>query len=179
MGSTAAVAISSLVAATAATGSPINRTLSRQSACSSWDTGRIPNGIGRSCPVRTACTPSSCRAAVVSTETILACGCVLRSSLQYNMRGNDRSSANRVPPVNFATASTLRSAVPMIRRLSAIQRFPGGLCDFPPHPRRGQLDGFIDLDVAGAAEEVAGQRVLDIVTYRVEYCGHHVHGQIE
>src|SRR2546425_3203282 len=191
MRSRAAVAVSSLVAATAATGSPINRTLSRQSACSSWETGRMPNGIGRSCPVRTACTPSSCRAAVVSTETILACGCVLRSSLQYSMRGNDRSSANRVAPVTFATASTLRSALPMTecwtvgmlegelpsnfptfpRLRVPIQRFPGGLRDFPPHPRRGQLDRFVDLDVAGAAAEVAGQRVLDLVTGGVRVGG--------
>src|SRR6266852_2395512 len=164
MRSSAAVAVSSLVAATAATGSPTNRTLSRQSACSSWDTGRMPNGIGRSCPVRTACTPSSRRAAVVSMETMLACGCVLRSSLQYSMRGNHRSSANRVAPVTFATASTLRSALPMtVRLLSAIQQFPGGLRDFPPHPGGGQLHRLVDLDVAGAAAEVAGQRVLDLV----------------
>src|SRR5438445_11970063 len=107
----------------------------------------MPNGIGRSCPVRTACTPSSCRAAVVSPETMLACGCVLRSSLQYNMRGNDKSSANRVAPVTFATASTLRSALPMLL-CSAIHRFL--------HALGRELDGFVDLDVAGAAAEVAG-----------------------
>src|SRR5438552_15076857 len=177
MRSSAAVAVSSLGAATAATGSPVNRTLSRQSACSSWDTGRMPSGIGRSCPVRTACTPSSRRAAVVSIATMLACGCVLRSSLQYSMRGNHRSSANRVAPVTFATASTLRSALPMtVRLLSAIQRFPRGLRDFPPHPGGRQLPGRVDLDVSGAATQVAGQRVLDLVLRGVGVGGQHGFG---
>ena len=41
-------------AATAATGSPTKRTWSRHSACSSWETGRMPNGIGSAAPVSTA-----------------------------------------------------------------------------------------------------------------------------
>src|SRR5512145_227697 len=109
-------AISSVVAATAATGSPMNRTLSTQSACSSWDTGRMPNGIGKSRPTSTAWTPGSCDAAAVSIETMRAWGWVLRSSLQYSMRGNAKSSANLVAPVTLAAASTLRSALPMTRR---------------------------------------------------------------
>src|SRR5467141_285218 len=153
MRSRAAVAVSSLVAATAATGSPMNRTRSTHSACSSWETGRIPNGIGRSRPVRTACTPSSFAAADASTETMRACGCVLRSSLQYSIRGNVRSSAKRVAPVTFATASTLRRAFPMT------------LCML--HPLRGQFDRFINLDIAGAAAQVAGERVLDFCTCRL------------
>src|SRR5712664_2121861 len=169
MRSSAAVAVSSLVAATAATGSPIKRTLSRHRACSSWETGRIPNGIGRSRPVRTACTPSSRCAAAVSIEVMRACGSVLRSSLQYSIRGKARSSANRVAPVTFATASTFRSALPMTRDglRVPIQRLSRGLRDFPPHPRRGELDRLIDLDVAGAAAEVAGERVLDLVPRRL------------
>src|SRR2546422_7736014 len=179
MRSSAAVAVSSLVAATAATGSPIKRTLSRHSACSSWETGRIPNGIGRSRPVRTACTPPSRCAAVVSIDVMRACGSVLRSSLQYSMRGKARSSANRVAPVTFATASTFRSALPIIRRsdgltvgrsdtfLPAIKRFASWFGLFPTHAGRGQLYSFIDLDIAGAAAEVAGERVLDVVAGRV------------
>ncbi len=50
----ASQAASSVTAATATTGSPTKRTLSGQSACSSCDTGRMPNGIGKSRPVRTA-----------------------------------------------------------------------------------------------------------------------------
>src|SRR6266699_3569307 len=102
----------------------------------------------------TAWTPASCLAAVMSTDTIFACGCVLRSSLQYSVRGNARSSAKRVAPVTFATASTFRIAFPMI------------LCpamDHLPHALGRELDGFVDLDVAGAAAEVARQRVLDLV----------------
>src|SRR6266851_7556014 len=169
MRSSAAVAVSSLVAATAATGSPMKRTLSGHNACSSWETGRIPNGIGRSRPVITACTPSSRCAAVVSIEMMRACGWVLRSSLEYSIRGNARSSAKRVAPVTFATASTLRSAFPMTREALRvpIQRLPRGLRDFASHPRRGQLDRFIDLDIAGAAAEVTGERVLDLVARRL------------
>src|SRR6267143_1224303 len=182
MRSSAAVATSSLVAATAATGSPINRTLSTQSACSSWETGRMPNGIGRSRPVSTAWTPSRLAAAAVSIEPMRACGSVLRSSLQYSILGNARSSANRVVPVTFATASTLRRALPMMacwtvgmlegglpsnlptfpRLAVAIQRLSTGLRDFPPHPCRRQLHRLIDLDVAGAATEVAREGVLDL-----------------
>src|SRR6267143_4160279 len=162
MRSRAAVAVSSLVGATAATGSPMNRTRSTHSACSSWETGRIPNGIGKSRPVRTACTPSSFAAADASTETMRACGCVLRNSLQYSIRGNARSSAKRVAPVTFATASTLRSAFPMTLCL-AIQRFPFRLGFFAPHARRRQLHRFIDLDVAGAAAKVSRERVFDFV----------------
>src|SRR5436309_2054875 len=80
MRSSAAVAVSSVVAATAATGSPMKRTLSTQRVCSSCETGRIPNGIGRSGPVSTACTPSSCFARVTSIETMRACGWVLRGA---------------------------------------------------------------------------------------------------
>src|SRR5580765_6773468 len=163
MRSSAAVAVSSVVAATAATGSPMKRTFSTHSACSSCETGRIPNGIGRSRPVRTACTPSSCFAAVTSIEAIRACGSVLRSSLQYSMRGKKRSSANRVAPVTFATASTLRSALPIMRRLLAIERFSRGFGLFPAHSRGSQLYGLVDLDVAGTAAQVACERVLDFV----------------
>src|SRR6266566_239949 len=181
MRSSAAVATSSLVAATAATGSPMKRTLSTQSVCSSWETGRMPNGIGRSRPVSMAWTPSRLAAAAVSIDTMRACGSVLRSSLQYSIRGNARSSAKRVVPVTFATASTLRRALPiMFERwtdgtlerfsrsifpsflpLPAIQRFSSGLRDFPPHPRRRQLHRLIDLDVASAATEVAREGLLD------------------
>src|SRR6266568_458672 len=132
----------------------MHRTLSTQRVCSSWETGRMPNGIGRSRPVSMAWTPSRLAAAAVSIDTMRACGSVLRSSLQYSIRGNARSSAKRVVPVTFATASTFRIAFPMI------------LCpamDHLPHALGRELDGFVDLDVAGAAAEVARQRVLDLV----------------
>src|SRR5258705_4611048 len=140
----------------------MKRTLSTHSVCSSCETGRIPNGIGRSRPVSTACTPSSCFAAVTSIDTMRACGSVLRNSLQYSIRGNARSSAKRVAPVTFATASTFRSAFPMTLCL-AIQRFPFRLGLFAPHARRRELHRLIDLDVAGAAAKVSRERVFDFV----------------
>src|SRR5512144_2634228 len=89
------------------------------------------------------------------------------------MRGRARSSANLVAPVTFATASTFRSAFPTTRRtdwrlsaLSAIQRLPRRARVFPPHPGRRQLDRLVDLDVTGAAAQVAGQRRLDRVARR-------------
>src|SRR5438132_6766293 len=82
------------------------------------------------------------------------------------MRGNARSSANRVAPVTFATASIFRSAFPMTLCL-AIQRFPLRLDPFTPHPRRRELYGFVDLDVAGAAAEVACKSVFDFGACRL------------
>src|SRR3989449_9063857 len=170
--SRAAVATSSLTAATPATGSPTKRALSSASACSSWLTGRIPNGIGRSFPVSTALTPGRARARVASIRTIRACGCGLRSSLQYSMRGRDRSSANFVTPSTLAVASTLRSAFPTTRRAvgpsaaflaRAIQRLPCRFCPLASQARRGQFDRLVDLDVTGAAAEVARQGLLDLV----------------
>src|SRR5256712_9331975 len=170
--SRAAVATSSLTAATPATGSPTKRALSSASACSSWLTGRIPNGIGRSFPVSTALTPGRARARAASIRTMRACGCGLRSSLQYNMRGRARSSANLVVPIPFAVASTLRSAFPTARRAvgpaaaflaRAIQRLPCRFCPLASQARRGQFDRLVDLDVAGTAAEVARQGLLDLV----------------
>src|SRR5258706_396002 len=156
--SRASVAVSSLVAATAATGSPMKRTLSRQSACSSWDTGRMPNGIGRSFPVRTAITPWSRSAAPVCMRRIFAWGSELRSSLQYSIRGNVRSSANLVTPVTFATASIFRRNLPMT--LYAAKRCL-------PQAGGGQFDCLVDLEVSGAATEVARERFLDLLSRRL------------
>src|SRR5438445_6305688 len=170
--SRAAVATSSLTAATPATGSPTKRALSSASACSSWLTGRIPNGIGRSFPVSTALTPGRARACAASTRTMRACGCGLRSSLQYSMRGRERSSANFVTPRTLAVASTLRSAFPTTRRAvgrsaaflpRAIRRRAGRRGALTPQTGCGQLHRLVDLDVAGAAAEVARQSLLDVV----------------
>src|SRR3989442_12774381 len=101
-----------------------------------------------------------------------ACGCGLRSSLLYSIRGRERSSANFVTPRTFAVASTLRSAFPTTRRAvgrsaaflpRAIQRLPCRLCALTPQTGRRQLHRLVDLDVAGAAAEVARQGLLDPV----------------
>src|SRR5437879_4090319 len=181
MRSSAAVAISSLTAATPATGSPTNRTLSIARACSSWLTGRMPNGIGRFLPVSTAFTPGSARAFDGSMPVIRAWGWGLRSSLAYSMRGRNRSSANRVAPVTLAVASTLRIALPTTRNgvpdrptaavsLTAaflrvpIQGLPRRLGLLPPHASRSQFHGLVNLQVSRAAAQVARQRLLDLVT---------------
>src|SRR5207248_2634239 len=191
--SSAAVAISSLTAATAATGSPTKRTLSRARACSSWLTGRIPKGIGRSFPVSTAFTPGKAWARDASIRVMRAWAWGLRSSLAYSMRGRKRSSANRVAPVTFAVASTFRSAFPTtrspprsdgrtvglsdrnalsvrpsdcptVRRLPAIQALRCRLRVLAPQSSRGQLHRLVDLHVAGAAAQVARQGLLHLVT---------------
>ena len=53
----------------------------------------MPNLTGRSAPVITATTPGILRAADVSMETILACGCGLRRILQCSVRAGSMSSA--------------------------------------------------------------------------------------
>src|SRR5438132_790358 len=170
MRSSAAVAISSLAAATPATGSPTNRTLSSAKACSSWLTGRMPNGNGRTLPVSPAFQHGSARVCDMSMPVMRAWGCGLRSSLAYNMRGRNRSSANLVTPVTLAVASTLRIAFPTTRRAAGcflrvpIQRLPRRLGLLPPQAGRRQLHRLVDLQVARAAAQVARQRLLDLVT---------------
>src|SRR5258707_325719 len=154
MRSMAAVAVSSVVAATAATGSPTKRTVSGHSACSSWLTGRIPNAIGRSWPVSTAFTPGSARALVVSMPVILAWGCGLRSSLQKSIRGRARSSANLVAPVTFAVASTLRSALPMTRCAAGAFFLRAAIQAFRGRQRLEQRLVRSDADIAGLAVQI-------------------------
>src|SRR5881628_812658 len=175
--SSAAVATSSLAAATAATGSPTKRTLSSASACSSWLTGRMPKGIGRSAPVSTAFTPGSAAAFAVSMRTMRACGCGLRSSFAYSIRGRKRSSANFVTPATLAVASTLRWAFPTTRRASggflppSIQRLLRRLRVLASEAGRGQLHRLVDLDVAGTAAEVAREGLLHLVAGRPRALG--------
>src|SRR3989442_180448 len=175
-------AASSSTAATAATGSPTRRTLSRHSACSSWLTGRIPKGIGRSFPVRTARTPGIFAAFEVSTRMMRACGTGDRCSLQKTIRGRTMSSANFVTPAHFDRPSTLGTAVPTTRRA---RPFPGRSPVPPPldlpamehllrrlrirvsHPPGGQLDGLKDFDIAGAAAQVPGQGLADLLPGRL------------
>src|SRR5579885_3592104 len=167
MRSSAAAAMASLVAATAATGSPTNRTRPSASACSSWLTGRMPNGIGRSRPVRTALTPGRARAREASMATRRAWGWGLRSSFAYSMRGRARSSAKRVAPVTLAAASTLGSGRPTTRRPArsapAIHRLLGGARVLAAPPRRREFHRLVDLEIARAAAQVARERRLDLV----------------
>src|SRR5262245_38541957 len=167
----ASKAVSSSTAATAATGSPTKRTLSVPSACSSWLTGRMPNGIGRSRPVRIAITPGIARARVVSIETMRACGTCARWILQCSMRGRKRSSAKRVAPVHSASPSTLRTGFPTTLRrglrASAMEGLVGGHRTGVAQAPRGQLDRLEDLEVPGTAAEVARQRLAGPIARRL------------
>src|SRR5256886_4929353 len=118
-----------------------------------------------------AFTPGTLAARDGSIERIRAWGWGLRSSLAKSMRGRNRSSANRVTPVTFAVASTLRWAFPTTRSPEgflpdAIQGLRRRLRVLSAHASRRQLDGFVDLDVTGAAAEVARERLLDRVARR-------------
>src|SRR5437867_8041688 len=137
----------------------------------------MPNGIGKSFPTSTALTPGRAAALDVSIETMRAWGWGLRSSLAKSIRGRNRSSANFVTPVTFGVASTLRWAFPTTRNPvaflpDAIQGLRCRLRVLAPHSSRRQLDGFVDLDVAGAAAKVARQCLLDVVS-----CGTRVGGE--
>src|SRR5713226_2467571 len=161
MSASAASAVSSSRAATAATGSPTKRTLSRQSACSSWLTGRIPKGMGNSEPTSVASTPGWPAARETSMERMRACGCGERSSRAKAMRGRTRSSAKTVCPVTLAAASTLTSGWPTTVRS---WRFSSGTR--PPHPVRRHLDGLEYLQVPGTPAQVPRRRLRDLLPRR-------------
>src|SRR5262245_17949322 len=172
----AACAVSSSSAATAATGSPTKRAFSTQSACSSWLTGRIPNGTSSSLPTSVASTPGCAAALATSMRRMRAWGCGERSSRACAMRGSARSSANSVWPVTFAAASTRTSGRPTTPSLGfgvsathdlglrrQLLRSDPRLA---PHPRRGQQHGLEDLEVAGAAAQVGGERLAHLAVAR-------------
>src|SRR3954469_8330745 len=181
--SAASQAASSVVAATAATGSPTKRTLSGQRACSSCETGRMPNGIGVSLPVRKPRKPGTFSASEKSIARINACGCVERTSRTQAVRGKARSSANLVAPVTLARPSTRRNGLPMmlVSRCGSssgsgfssgsammivpvvvpIKGFVRGCPVLAAHPGGGPFHPFEDLEIAGAAAEVAGERLAD------------------
>src|SRR5439155_13743720 len=93
-----------------------------------------------------------------------AWGCGLRSSFAYSIRGRNRSSANFVAPVTLAVASTLQSALPTTRSSALpIQRLRRRLGPLAAHASGRQFDRLVDLDVTGAAAQVARQRVPDVV----------------
>src|SRR5256712_9086120 len=102
------------------------------------------------------------------------------------MRGSATSSANFVAPTTLAVASTFRSAFPTTRKAAvrrsggrsaavflrvAIQRLPRRLGLLPAHAGRRQFHRLVDLDVSGAAAQVACQRLLDLVARRPPVLG--------
>src|SRR2546422_2287877 len=102
------------------------------------------------------------------------------------MRGSATSSANFVAPTTLAVASTFRSAFPTTRKAAvrrsggrsaavflrlAIQRPPRRRGLLPAHAARRQFHRLVDLDVSGAAAQVACQRLLDLVARRPPVLG--------
>src|SRR5438132_6134905 len=167
MSFSASSAVSSSRAATAATGSPTKRTLSRASACSSWLTGRMPKGMGSSLPTRVARTPGCAAARETSTARMRAWGCGERSIRAKAMRGRTTSSANSVWPTTLAAASTLTSGLPTTfsppsSGLSPTGHVRGRRHRFPAHPRGGQLHRLEYLQIARAAAQVPGQGFRDL-----------------
>src|SRR5262249_43803653 len=113
-------------------------------------------------------------------RTILACGRAERSSLQWVIRGSEMSSAKRVWPVTFARASTRRRGLPMVcmSALSRVQKDPASQTSvgrvlwtrrIALWTRRAnrRFDGFEDLLIAGAATQIARERVLDLIARRL------------
>src|SRR5258708_6820307 len=179
MSASAASAVSSSRAATAATGSPTKRTLSRQSACSSWLTGRMPKGMGSSEPTSVASTPGWAAARETSIERRRACGCGERRRRAKAMRGRTRSSAKTVCPVTLAAASTLTTGCPTTVRswrvssgtrpprsrlrsrpftqAATVERLAGR-----PHPLGRELDRFEYLQVPRTPAQVPRRRLRDL-----------------
>src|ERR1700749_5035309 len=98
------------------------------------------------------------------------------------------SSANFVAPTHFDRASTLRKGLPTTLKsfssrtpsswarplpllpcplFVAIDTFSRQFHLFAAHAGRGQLDRLVDYDVAGAAAEVAAQRLFDLCARRL------------
>src|SRR5439155_26527736 len=113
----------------------------------------------RSTPENAATTPSACRAFAVSTLVIRACAYGLRTSAIQTIPGRVRSSTKRACPVRSSGSSLRATGEPIaVAGLSATAN--SGLRD-------GLLDRLDDVVVAGAAAEVALERVPDLLLGRV------------
>ena len=95
-------------------------------------------------------------------------GLALRLRLRFRSGSPCRSRA--VPALRPArlpvgTCHREKSALIEIRSVQRLLRRRGGR--FAAHPGGGELDRFEDLDVAGAAAEIAGERFLDLLAARL------------
>jgi len=117
-------------------------------------------------PREHAFTPGSAAARDVSIETMRAwggdCGAAWRrASGQEQVVGEARDAHDFRGRVHLAVAlPTTRKPVAFLP--DAIQGLGAGFA-FSRACGRRQLDGLVDLDVTGAAAEVAGERLLDLV----------------
>src|SRR3981189_1653801 len=106
----------------------------------------MPKVTGKSLPVSTRCTPDRETAFEKSIDSIIACAWGERSIFICSMRGSTMSSAKRVWPVTFARPSTRRRGLPRT---------------FIAHPPCAFGNRFLNLLVAGAAAEIARDRLPD------------------
>src|SRR3972149_1370098 len=117
---------------------------------------------GKSLPVITARTPGRARARLASICTILAWGWGLRTSLPCSMPGRKMSSAYSAWPVAFSQPSFFGVGLPMMRySLRASISISAALLF--RQLAGGVLNGLDDLEIAGAAAEVADDGLPNLV----------------
>src|ERR1700757_2001356 len=157
---------------TTATGSPAKRTLSVAS--------RVNSGVGpptasramsasgpgtvivsSSAPVSAATTPGSSRAAETSTESTRACASGERTNAACSIPGSLMSSTYRPAPVRMRGSSERLMLAPVYRSAAIAVMAPPRSA--PPGALGGQQDAVDDALVAGAAADVAGQRLADLL----------------
>ena len=189
--SSASKAASSSTAATAATGSPTKRTRSVHSACSSCEHGEDPEGrrqvlaggdrddAGRRERLRdvdrTDPRVGDLRAQELAVEHPRQHHVVGELRLAGDLRGAVDLAVGAADDAGHAAASVVgRLARPAAVSRDAARWRVRSSKSYPysdllarhgllaAHPGGGELDGLEDLDVAGAAAEVPGERLADL-----------------
>src|SRR5262245_22268753 len=132
-----------------------------------------------SAPENAATTPSAARAFVRSTPRMRACAYGLRTTAIQTMPGIVMSSTKLPWPVSSRASSLRGTEVPMSVCVAS-----SVIVIVRSSDRGGRLpDGLDDVDVAGAATEVALQRLSDLCLARVgpllqqAHRGHHESGR--
>ncbi len=105
----------------------------------------------------------------MSIERIRACACGLRSVWPQSIPGTIRSLAYANSPFTFGGASTRGTSSPILPTCS----WRGAVCVIA----RGEPHGVEDLRVAGAAAEVAGERLADLVVRRARGAPEQIDGR--
>ena len=115
--------------------------------------GRLPCSAAKSAPEYAAMTPGALRAALTSTEVILACAYGLRRKAMCSMPGSVMLSVQLVWPVISRASSLRRRALPNSPACASRCLGLRGHSLTPASAAR--RDGADDVLVAGAAAQVA------------------------